>query len=94
MGDPEKIRIELIHPTLGKTREANIPGDMLIADVIPEIVRSWSLADKPQEGRYVLSNKESGTELREDQTLNDAGVREGDHIRILFQMIPAGRDHV
>jgi hypothetical protein len=40
---------------------------------------------------YSLDHKEGGKRLREDQTLVDASVRDGDHLIVYPEIVAGGR---
>lgn len=78
------ITVTLVLPS-GGSRTAEVPDDVLIKDLIPELTTSLELPTTGPDGRpmgYRLDSKALGRELQEDETLADAGVPEDDQIVI------------
>lgn len=67
----------------GGTRNAEIPSDVPVKDLIPELTTSLELPAVGPDGRpvgYRLDSKALGRELQEEETLGSAGVPEGDRL--------------
>ncbi|MBN1303686.1 MAG: hypothetical protein JXA13_04560 [Anaerolineales bacterium] len=78
------INITLILPS-GGTRNAEMPDDISIRDLLEELASLLQLPTVGPDGRpmgYRLDSKALGRELKEDETLSDAGVPENDHLMI------------
>ncbi len=78
------LNVTLVMPS-GGVRAAEVPGDVKIRDLIPELVSVLSLPTVGPDGRpmnYRADSKALGRELKEDETLSDAGVPENDRLML------------
>ena len=85
------IPVTLVLPS-GGTRSAEVPEDVPVKELIPELATSLELPTTGPDGRpisYRLDSKALGRELQEDETLAEAGVPEDDRL-ILTANITAG----
>jgi len=85
------IPVTLVLPS-GGTRSAEVPEDVPVKELIPELATSLELPTTGPDGRpisYRLDSKGLGRELQEDETLAEAGVPEDDRL-ILTADITAG----
>jgi hypothetical protein len=76
------ITVTLVLPS-GGTRTAEVPDDVEVKELIPELTTSLELPTTGPDGRpmgYRLDSKALGRELQEEETLAEAGVPEDDHI--------------
>lgn len=76
--------VTLVLPS-GGSRTAEIPGDVPIVELIPELTTSLQLPTTGPDGRpisYRLDSKALGRELRENETLEAAGVPAEDRLMI------------
>jgi hypothetical protein len=76
------ITVTLVLPT-GGTRTAEVPDDVEVKDLIPELTTSLELPTTGPDGRpmgYRLDSKALGRELQDDETLGEAGVPEDDQL--------------
>lgn len=76
--------ITLVLPS-GGTRNAEVPDDVIIRDLIPELATTLELPTVGPDGRpvsYRLDSKGLGRELQEDETLEAAGVPDDDRLMI------------
>ena len=76
--------VTLVLPS-GGSRTAEVPDDVVIKDLIPELTTSLELPVTGPDGRpvnYRLDSKALGRELQEDETLDSAGVPEDDRLMI------------
>lgn len=76
----------------GSARQADIPEDIAIRDIVPELVSLLNLPTVGPDGRpmgYRLDSKALGRELGEEETMADAGVPPEDRL-ILTADITAG----
>jgi hypothetical protein len=76
--------ITLVLPS-GGTRNAEVPDDVIIRDLIPELATTLELPTVGPDGRpvsYRLDSKALGRELQEDETLEAAGVPDDDRLMI------------
>ena len=85
------IEITIILPS-GGARNAEVPDDVIIRDLLAELTSLLELPTVGPDGRpmgYRLDSKALGRELRDDETLGDAGVPADDRL-ILTADITAG----
>jgi len=67
----------------GGSRTAEVPNDVPVKELLPELTTSLALPVTGPDGRpmcYRLDSKALGRELSEDETLSQAGVPEGDRL--------------
>lgn len=85
------LPVTLVLPS-GGTRSAEVPDDVVVKELIPELATSLELPTTGPDGRpisYRLDSKALGRELQEDETLSEAGVPQDDRL-ILTADITAG----
>ena len=85
------LPVTIVLPS-GGTRNAEVPKDVPVKQLIPELTTLLELPTTGPDGRptsYRLDSKALGRELREDETLAGAGVPEGDRL-ILTADVTAG----
>ena len=83
--------VSLVLPA-GGTRTAEVPDDVPVRELIPELTTSLELPTTGPDGRpisYRLDSKALGRELQETETLGDAGVPQDDRL-IITADITAG----
>ncbi|MFN2112954.1 MAG: EsaB/YukD family protein, partial [Anaerolineales bacterium] len=76
------LAVTLVLPS-GGTRQAEVPDDVQIKELIPELTTSLELPTTGPDGRpmgYRLDSKALGRELQEEETLAEAGVPEDDQL--------------
>ncbi len=76
------IPVTLVVPS-GGSRNAEMPDDVQVKELIPELTTSLELPVTGPDGRpmsYRLDSKALGRELQEEETLSDAGIPEGDRL--------------
>ncbi|MEK6221747.1 MAG: hypothetical protein N2D54_05825 [Chloroflexota bacterium] len=76
------LQVTLVLPS-GGSRTAEIPDDVEIRSLLPELTTTLELPTTGPDGRpmgYRLDSKALGRELQEDETLSDAGVPEEDRL--------------
>jgi len=69
----------------GGSRAAEVPDDVPVKELIPELSTSLELPTTGPDGRpinYRLDSKALGRELQEDETLSGAGVPANDRLMI------------
>jgi len=67
----------------GGSRTAEIPDDVIVKELLPELTTSLELPVTGTDGRpmsYRLDSKALGRELKEDETLVQAGVPKDDRL--------------
>lgn len=85
------IEVTIILPS-GGARKAEIPDDVILRDLLAELASLLELPTVGPDGRpmgYRLDSKALGRELKDDETLGDAGVPAEDRL-ILTADITAG----
>ena len=77
-----EVPVTIVLPS-GGSRTADVPGDVPVRELIPELTSSLQLPTTGPDGRptsYRLDSKALGRELKEDETLAAAGVPPGDRL--------------
>jgi len=74
------LKVQFEHPTDGRTISVAVDPSISAEDVIAHLVAEEFITPNPQ--GYNLGLK-GGALLRADQSLSDAGVKEGDIVRVL-----------
>lgn len=78
------VPVTLILPA-GGSRTAEVPNDVPVKDLLPELTASLQLPTTGPDGRpmsYRMDSKALGRELREDETLEAAGVPQNDRLML------------
>jgi hypothetical protein len=76
------LPVTIVLPS-GGTRTAEVPDDVAVKDLLPELTTSLELPVTGPDGRpmsYRLDSKALGRELKEDETLSQAGIPENDRL--------------
>ncbi len=76
------IPVTIVLPS-GGSRTAEVPSDVPIKELVPELTTKLELPTTGPDGRpmsYRLDSKALGRELKEDETLATAGVPQGDRL--------------
>lgn len=79
-----EINVTLVLPS-GGSRNAEVPDDVPMKDLIPELATSLELPTTGPDGRpvsYRLDSKALGRELQEEETLSSAGVPVDDRLMV------------
>ncbi|HLC01750.1 MAG TPA: EsaB/YukD family protein [Anaerolineales bacterium] len=69
----------------GGSRSAEVPDDVQVKELLPELATSLELPTTGPDGRpmsYRIDSKALGRELQEDETLDQAQVPEGDRLML------------
>lgn len=85
-------RVTFLDQTGAKAVDAVIADSVTVKRILPNIITKMNLPVMGPDGQpmsYSLDHKEGGKRLREDQTLVDAQIRDGDHL-IVYPEIVAG----
>lgn len=86
------IQVTFLDQTGAKSVKARISPTVTVKKIIPSIITKMQLPVTMPDGTptsYSLDHKEGGKRLLENQTLPDAGVKEGDHL-IVYPEVVAG----
>ncbi len=76
--------VTLVLPS-GGTRNAEVPDDVIVKELVPELATTLELPTVGPDGRpvsYRLDSKALGRELKDDETLNSAAVPDNDRLMI------------
>jgi hypothetical protein len=76
------LAVTVVLPS-GGSRTAEIPDDVIVKELLPELTTSLELPVTGPDGRpmsYRLDSKALGRELKEDETLVQAGVPKDDRL--------------
>lgn len=76
--------VTLVLPS-GGTRSAEVPDDVPVKELVPELATTLELPTVGPDGRpvsYRLDSKALGRELQENETLSDAAVPDDDRLMI------------
>jgi hypothetical protein len=76
--------ITIVLPS-GGTRNAEVPDDVAIKELLPELATTLELPTVGPDGRpisYRLDSKALGRELKEDETLTSAAIPDNDRLMI------------
>ncbi len=76
--------VTLVLPS-GGTRSAEVPDDVIIKELVPELATTLELPTVGPDGRpvsYRLDSKALGRELKDDETLSEAAVPDDDRLMI------------
>ena len=76
------LSITVVLPS-GGSRTAELPDDVAVKELLPELTTSLDLPVTGPDGRpmsYRLDSKALGRELKEDETLAQAGVPKDDRL--------------
>jgi hypothetical protein len=85
------LPVTLVLPS-GGSRNADVPDDVEVKELIPELATSLELPTTGPDGRpmgYRLDSKALGRELKDDETLSAAGVPAEDRL-IMTADVTAG----
>jgi len=76
------LPVTIILPS-GGSRTAEVPDDVAVKELLPELTTSLELPVTGPDGRpmsYRLDSKALGRELKEEETLAEAGIPENDRL--------------
>jgi hypothetical protein len=77
-----------------KEQAATVPGDAPAVRIIAKLVQLMQLPLTGPDGQplaYKFHHRSSGRQLREDQTLTEAGVATGDTLRLVPEITAGAR---
>ncbi len=81
-----KVNVTIMDTTGNKEQKASLPDDAPVRRIIARLVEMMSLPQAGSDGQpmsYKFHHKRSGQQLKDEQTLSEAGVQEGDILRLL-----------
>ncbi|MDG2014923.1 MAG: EsaB/YukD family protein [Pirellulaceae bacterium] len=91
-GDRQGTQVTFLDQTGAKSVEAVVADTVTVQRILPNIITKMNLPVVGPDGQpmsYSLDHKEGGKRLREDQTLVQGSVEDGDHL-IVYPEIVAG----
>lgn len=91
------ISVEVWDATGNKKQVVEMPDDVPVNRVLAVLVDRMELPRNSPDGQlmsYKFHHKSSGMQLLDTQSLKDAGVREGDILRIQPEITAGGRPGV
>ena len=89
---PQGTRVTFLDQTGAKSVDAVIAESVTVKRILPNIITKMNLPVMGPDGQpmsYSLDHKEGGKRLREDHTLSQSNVANGDHL-IVYPEIVAG----
>ena len=92
VNEKQGTRVTFLDQTGAKSVDAVIAPNVTVKRILPNIITKMNLPVMGPDGQpmsYSLDHKEGGKRLREDQTLVDGNVTDGDHL-IVYPEIVAG----
>ena len=91
-GEQQGTQVTFLDQTGAKSVEAVVADTVTVKRILPNIITKMNLPVVGPDGQpmsYSLDHKEGGKRLREDQTLVQGSVQDGDHL-IVYPEIVAG----
>ena len=91
-GNRQGTQVTFLDQTGAKSVEAVVADTVTVKRILPNIITKMNLPVVGPDGQpmsYSLDHKEGGKRLREDQTLLEGQVEDGDHL-IVYPEIVAG----
>lgn len=89
---PQGLQVTFLDQTGAKSIKARISPTVTVKQIIPTVITKMSLPATAPDGQpmsYSLDWKEGGKRLKEEETLSQAGVGDGQHL-IVYPEIVAG----
>jgi hypothetical protein len=93
MTETQGLEVRFLDQTGAKSIKARIALTVQVKRIVPAIITKMSLPITAPDGTpmsYSLDSKRLGMRLQENQTLPEAGIKEGD-VLIVYPEIVAGR---
>lgn len=78
----------------GRTVEATVPGDAPVGRVVDKLVEMLEIAAGPDGQPLPYRFHHMGSEISDSETLEEAGVRDGDVLRLVAELTAGGRVYV
>src|SRR5215510_15369783 len=86
------LNVTLVLPS-GGARAAEVPDDLQVRDLMTELISMLKLPTIGPDGRpmaYRMDSKALGRELKEDETLADAGITDNDRLMLTADITAGG----
>ena len=81
--------ITVVDATGSKTEDATVPGDAPAGRIVSKLVELMALPTVGPDGlpvSYKFHHKQSGRQIDDNQSLVDAGVSDGDVVRLVAEI--------
>lgn len=81
--------ITVVDATGNKTEEATVPGDAAAGRIVAKLVELMDLPTIGPDGQplsYKFHHKQTGRQIGDHESLEQAGVREGDVVRLVAEI--------
>ena len=81
--------VTVVDATGNKTEEASVPGDAAAGRIVARLVELMELPIAGPDGQpmsYKFHHKNSGRQIDDGQTLEAAGVKDGDVLRLVAEI--------
>lgn len=81
--------ITVVDATGNKTEEATVPGDAAAGRIVAKLVELMELPTMGPDGQplsYKFHHKQTGRQIGDHESLEQAGVREGDVVRLVAEI--------
>lgn len=81
--------ITVIDATGSKTEEASVPGNAAAGRIMAKLVELMELPSVGPDGQplsYRFHHKQSGRQIGDHETLEEAGVKDGDVLRLVAEI--------
>jgi len=88
-----QVSITLVRADTNQEFDVELPDDASIAELLPAVVKELGLPLTGPDGNqiaYELSNKRTGREYKEDQSLGGAGTKTGDVLLLTSTFVAGG----
>jgi WXG100 protein secretion system (Wss), protein YukD len=83
------VDIVVVDATGNKTEEATVPGTVAAGRIVARLVELMELPVTGPDGQplsYKFHHKHTGRQVNDDETLEAAGVRDGDVLRLVAEI--------
>jgi uncharacterized ubiquitin-like protein YukD len=80
-----QVNVTIIDVTGNKEQQATVPDDVAVRRIVAKLVQMMKLPATGPDGQplsYKVVHKQSGKQLTDDESLGDAGVKDGDVMRL------------
>ena len=88
-----KVNVTIVDVTGNKEQQADIPDDAPVRRIIAKLVQMMNLPTTGPDGQpmsYKFHHKASGRQLADEETLSQAGVKDGDVLRLQPEITAGG----
>jgi len=85
MSESKKVDVTIVDVTGNKQQEATLPTDVPVGRIIGKLIELMKLPTTSPDGQplnYKFHHKASGKQLTDEDTLESAGVKNGDYLRL------------